>query len=94
MSGAVIGRPPGARDRHGKALRVDGRRLAAYHQAIGRRLRDRRLELDVGADELASATGAHPSTIYRIERGARNAKIGTLVRFALALSISPSELMP
>jgi DNA-binding XRE family transcriptional regulator len=90
----TIGRPPGARDHYGKARRVDPRKLAAYHLAIGSRLRDRRLELDIAAAELAAATGSHPRTIYRIERGERNTKIGTFVKFALALSMSPSELMP
>lgn len=98
MSSAVhrrpVGRPQGSPDRYGRAVRFDPRLDGAYLVAIGQRLRDARLERDVSASELGAACGLDASCIYKIERGDSNPLARTLCRLAVALGLSPSELMP
>jgi transcriptional regulator with XRE-family HTH domain len=42
---------------------------------------------------LAHASGIHASEISRIERGAREPRLSTLVRLARALRVTPSDLL-
>jgi ribosome-binding protein aMBF1 (putative translation factor) len=88
------GRPRGSSDLHGKARRFDPRWDRDYLVAIGRRLHDARAERDVSASELGAACGLDASCIYKIERGDSNPLARTLCRLAVALGLSPSELMP
>lgn len=88
------GRPPGARDMHGKARRVDPRWDRDYRLAIARRIRDARIEQDIAASELGAAAGIGQRSIYRIETGEHRPLAQTICRIALALGLSPSELMP
>ncbi len=74
------GRPPNALNHHGIAQKVDPKLAPLYLARIGRALRDKRLELDIGAAELAKKIGSHASTIYRIERGERDMRMGLIVR--------------
>jgi len=78
----------------GKARRVEVRRLDLYLIATGARIRAVRLERDISLAELAAAIGGHPTTVHKIETGKRNASVRTIARIALALDVSPSELMP
>lgn len=88
------GRPLGSKDRHGKAARFDIRSERAYLTAVGSRIRDRRVELDISVNELAHATGLNQGNLHRIERGERSLFISTLCRIAVALRLYPSELIP
>lgn len=88
------GRPVGARDMHGKANRFDPRHDRAYAAAIGKRLNIARVERDVSAYELGLAAGIAPSFVYKIERGEHCPLAKTICRLAVALGMSPSELMP
>lgn len=104
------GRPLGSTGaRRGKARRVDPRWMPDYIKAIGRRIHDLRLERDVAVAELAAATGLGSSAILRLERGFVHRKreiegkrieagvgtrITTVIRCALALGVSPREVMP
>jgi DNA-binding XRE family transcriptional regulator len=90
----VIGRPPGRKDMRGRAQRFDPRCDRDYRDAIARRLHAARLERDVSAYELGAAVGLDASSIYKIERGDSNPLARTLCRIAVALGLSPSELMP
>lgn len=85
----------------GRAHRVDVQRMQSYSIELGRRIRDLRLERDISIAELAAASGVNFHAISRIENGAsdrhgrgRNPLYLTIVRLALALGVSPSELMP
>jgi transcriptional regulator with XRE-family HTH domain len=99
------GRPIGSKTRRGKAARVDHGEVGRWVIAVAREIRDKRLETDVSVAELSAATGVTKSTLHRIERFANNpadpavrkggsTKIATIVRIALALGVTPQELMP
>jgi transcriptional regulator with XRE-family HTH domain len=62
--------------------------------SVGRRIKDRRKELKMSAEELADIIGVSPATIYRYENGSI-ANMGTdkLDVIAQALSIEPKYLM-
>lgn len=79
---------------YGKARRYDPRSESAYRQALARRIRDTRKALDISCAELAAAIGGHPATITKIERCQKNPLYTTIVRIAVALGVSPSELLP
>lgn len=78
----------------GRARRVDHRWMRDYRIALGRRIRDARLELDISRDELAAGAGLHVRSVLEIELARKNPAFTTIVRLALALGLSPSELMP
>jgi ribosome-binding protein aMBF1 (putative translation factor) len=89
-----MSRPLGRKDMHGHARRYDPKLDQPYQHAIAKRLQDARLERDVSLTELAAATGYDPSSIAKIERGENWPNTRTLCRLAVALGLSPSELMP
>lgn len=61
---------------------------------IGKRIRDRRKELGLSADDLAEAIGKDRTTIYRYERGAiEKLPTNILVPIAEALHTTPAYLM-
>lgn len=86
----------------GRARRVDPRWMNDYALALGRNIRDLRLELDISIDELSAASGVDKGVITRLERGIgtrnprnpRNPLYLTIVRLALALGVSPAEVVP
>ena len=62
--------------------------------SIGRRIKEKRKELKISADELASKLGKDRSTIYRYEKGdIENLPIDILEPIAAALSTTPQYLM-
>lgn len=62
--------------------------------SIGKRIKERRKELKISADELAKRLGKDRSTIYRYEKGdIENMPIDILEPIAAALNTSPSYLM-
>jgi DNA-binding Xre family transcriptional regulator len=82
--------------RYGRAKLVREAERPIYMLAIGKRIRDKRLEKDIAISELSAATRLHYTTIKRLEDGDHRRDFGmwTLVRIALALGCQPSELMP
>lgn len=60
----------------------------------GERIKERRKELAMSAEELALKVGLSPATIYRYEKGEIEKVPGdTLLRIGEALYVSPSYLM-
>ena len=61
---------------------------------IGRRIKEKRKELKISADELAKRLGKDRSTIYRYEKGdIENLPLDILEPIASALSTTPQYLM-
>ena len=61
---------------------------------IAERIKQRRKELGLSADELAAAIGKDRSTIYRYENGdIESAPVDVIVSLAHALKVSPPHLL-
>ncbi len=61
---------------------------------IGQRIKEKRKELKISADELADRLGKDRSTIYRYEKGdIENLPLDVLEPIASALSTTPQYLM-
>ena len=61
---------------------------------VGERIKRRRLELNMRADDLANALGVSRSTIFRYENGGiEKVPIDVIPNMANALKLSPAELM-
>jgi transcriptional regulator with XRE-family HTH domain len=56
-------------------------------------VRDERRRQGMSQEALARASGIHSSEVSRIERGAREPRLLTLVRVARALEVTPSDLL-
>ncbi len=61
--------------------------------AFGQRLRELRAERGVSQDDLADATDVHPTAIGRLERGAREPRLTTILRLARGLDVEPGDLL-
>ena len=61
---------------------------------VGKRIKERRLELGISVDELANRLGKNRTTIYRYEKGdIENLPIDILGPLAKALNTTPAYLM-
>lgn len=93
-----LGRPPGSRDRSGRANRVDLARIrAAYRElcaATGARLRQLREERDVSADELALAIDVCRMTVLAWERGRSAPSLVCQLAISWALTCTLADLLP
>ncbi len=56
-------------------------------------LRSRRLAAGYTQEDLSGRSGLHSAEISRLERGARDPRLSTIVRLARALDIAASELV-
>ncbi|HUA74136.1 MAG TPA: helix-turn-helix transcriptional regulator [Solirubrobacteraceae bacterium] len=65
----------------------------AASAAFGQRLRELRAERGVSQDDLADATDVHPTAIGRLERGAREPRLTTILRLARGLDVEPGRLL-
>ena len=64
------------------------------NKLIGRRIKERRLELGMNADVLGEKVGVARSTIYRLEQGiAKVIKLSTIEDIARILNCSPDYLI-
>ena len=63
------------------------------HKAIGTRLKNTRLSLDLSQEDLAEIVGISPSFIGAIERGEKSATIDTFDSLCSALDLSWDYLM-
>lgn len=88
---------------YGRARDVRGANVRGYLVELGRRIRDKRIELDIPISEIESATGIGRYAIQCIERGesaGRDAerrygcRVQNVILIALALGVSPNEVMP
>jgi transcriptional regulator with XRE-family HTH domain len=61
--------------------------------AFGQRLRELRDRQELSQDALADATDIHSTAIGRMERGAREPRLTTILRLADGLSVQPGELV-
>jgi transcriptional regulator with XRE-family HTH domain len=65
----------------------------AASRAFGQRVKEIRAEKGVSQDELSHATNVHPTAIGRMERGAREPRLTTILRMARGLDVKPGELL-
>jgi DNA-binding XRE family transcriptional regulator len=61
--------------------------------AFGERLRELRNRQGLSQDALAHATDIHSTAVGRMERGAREPRLTTILRLARGLGIPPGELL-
>lgn len=78
----------------GRARRYDPKSERAYRLALANNVRRARIERSIAMDELAAAIGGNERTIHEIETGSTNPKFTTIVRIAVAMGMSPYELVP
>lgn len=62
-------------------------------RAFGDRMRELRAREGVSQDGLADASGMHPTSIGRIERGGREPRLTTILKLADGLGVDPGELV-
>jgi transcriptional regulator with XRE-family HTH domain len=56
-------------------------------------LRRQRRAKGLSQEQLAEKTGLHPSEVSRLERAVREPRLGTIVRLARGLGVSPAKLV-
>jgi transcriptional regulator with XRE-family HTH domain len=69
------------------------RNPARARSAFGRRVRQLRKAKALSQDQLAWSCDIHPTAIARIERGAREPRLTTILRLAQGLDVQPGELV-
>jgi len=62
-------------------------------EAFAANLRRLRSARELSQEELARRTGLHASEISRLERGAREPRLGTIVKLARGLDVSTERLV-
>ena len=62
-------------------------------EQFARNLRQRRQAAGLSQEQLADKTGLHPTEISRLERAAREPRLGTMLRLARGLDISIEKLV-
>lgn len=60
---------------------------------LGERVRDRRQQLGLSQEAMASAIGIHWSFLGQIERGQRNINLHNLLKLAAGLGVDPADLV-
>jgi predicted transcriptional regulator len=60
---------------------------------VGRNIARHRLRLSLTQEDLAHAAGVHTVEVSRAERGTRDLRLSTIVRFARALGVEPMDLL-
>jgi transcriptional regulator with XRE-family HTH domain len=61
--------------------------------AFGQRLRELRAEHGISQDQLARKTDVHTTAIGRLEHGAREPRLTTILRIARGLGVPPGALL-
>ena len=61
-------------------------------KALGRRIRNYRAAKGLSQEKLAELAGCHTTYIGQIERGEKNATIGSIEKISAALNVSLSKL--
>jgi transcriptional regulator with XRE-family HTH domain len=60
---------------------------------VGERIRQRRIALDWGQDDLGRRTGMAAPAVSAVEHGRRNLTLQSLLKFAHALDVDPADLV-
>jgi transcriptional regulator with XRE-family HTH domain len=61
--------------------------------AFGQRVREVRGQRGLSQEDLARKTDVHSTAIGRMERGAREPRLTTILRLARGLDVKPGELL-
>ena len=69
-------------------------RRTAARVNFGRKVRQRRYELDLTQEQLAELANLHHNYVGSVERGERNISLENILALAKALKCSPKDLMP
>jgi transcriptional regulator with XRE-family HTH domain len=72
---------------------MNSTRNAGLAVSFGRRLKAVRRDQGMSQEDLARRTDLHTTAISRMERGAREPRITTVLRLAEGLGVPPSALM-
>ena len=62
-------------------------------EQFARNLRSRREAAGLSQEQLADRTGLHPTEISRLERAAREPRLGTMLKLAKGLDIGVEKLI-
>lgn len=62
-------------------------------QTFGHNVRRQRRRAGLSQEALGHACDLHPTEISRLERAAREPRLGTIVKLSRALGITPSQLL-
>ncbi len=62
-------------------------------EQFARNLRSRRQAAGMSQEQLADRTGLHPTEISRLERAAREPRLGTMLKLAKGLDIGIEKLV-
>jgi transcriptional regulator with XRE-family HTH domain len=62
-------------------------------EQFARNLRSRRQAAGLSQEQLADRTGLHPTEISRLERAAREPRLGTMIKLAKGLDIGIEKLI-
>lgn len=85
--------PPG--EKVGKQPNPEfGSKILSEKKLCGKRLKNKRLELDLTQAQLAEKANMDHSYIGAVERGEKNIGLENLIALASALEIAPEDLMP
>ncbi|MBP2581952.1 transcriptional regulator with XRE-family HTH domain [Streptomyces sp. PvR006] len=68
--------------------------ITSAQQALGRRIRDARMDANLTQEGLAERAEIDRSTVQRIEGGQSDAKFSHLLQVADALNVPLADLMP
>ena len=60
---------------------------------LGKRIRERRLELELSQERFAESCGVHRTYVWQIEAGRHNLALLNLIRIATALDMTASQLL-
>lgn len=69
------------------------RQRSAFNAAVGARLRNRRLKVNIGQDAVAKEIGCAVSTISRYESGAYPCEAETLAKLARIYGCDPGDFV-
>lgn len=75
------------------ALPTDDPRVSSVVEDFGKNVRRLRLAREWTQEDLAHQSGLAVVQISRVERGAREIRLGTLLRLTAALEATPNELL-
>lgn len=81
--------PPGE-----KILKQPSPKIFSEKKLFGKRLKSKRLELDLTQAELAERAHMDYSYIGAVERGEKNIGLENIIALASALELTPQDLMP
>jgi transcriptional regulator with XRE-family HTH domain len=68
-------------------------RRVSPEEQFARNLRSRRQAAGMSQEQLADRTGLHPTEISRLERAAREPRLGTMLKLAKGLDIGIEKLV-